>query len=607
MKKLSIKGVTESDFVKITFGIPMWDDLELVNPTILKLLLKGGSGSGNFGHSGRPGEVGGSGSGGGSLDSWIRGNPTSEERNVVATRTRSSTTLRTQLQRIESNDPKYEVGQVVEYKDGASFTAHDILAGEGAGDIGWKSNDGAVIRILNPKHGLDIDYTKTKGIRFGASNEKETILASKYRVVNRTMMTEPNTNPEYGYKIPVYTLEESDEFTKGGSGSGNFGHSGRPGEIGGSGGGSAAGNLESRLIGVSEGKSFGESLLKDGKLQECYENSRKEYFLQREAGNNPKYVMGEVYTTKVGDDPDFVGLGTFHAWVEVGDKILDSTPFDLGGVNESGPYALPSKANYPLIEYIGRFTADSKDLTDEPLSFFPKIKLPIPEELWKPKEYFPPKFRAYRAKEDAEEYERQNAWTRTPIAKFVIKGGSGSGNFGHSGREGMVGGSGEGGGWLNSISTEEMGALGGWKESSSEIRALQKLGLESKELDQFNTCLNKAPTYEGELYRGIEVESKVELEKFAVGSEITLEAHSSATKSRDISDSFALRGGSFPTVFRIQSKTSKDISDFTDDNPLFKAEKECVLMKGTKYSVTNVSKTNLGAGDYFFTIDMDEI
>lgn len=61
--------------------------------------------------------------------------------------------------------------------------------------------------ISNPKRGLDIDYRDVKS-KFGASSEQETLITGRYRVQEVRDITEPSTNPDYGYTVKAYYLKE---------------------------------------------------------------------------------------------------------------------------------------------------------------------------------------------------------------------------------------------------------------------------------------------------------------------------------------------------------------------------------------------------------------
>ena len=98
--------------------------------------------------------------------------------------------------------------------------------------------------------------------------------------------------------------------------------------------------------------SFG-ACLTTGNPNECYENARKEYWAQKEAGKFPKYMQGTVYgwqnsSSHTGgnkyagqaDDLSKEASPLHHAWVEEGGRIYDATPFKHG----EGDYKnLPSR------------------------------------------------------------------------------------------------------------------------------------------------------------------------------------------------------------------------------------------------------------------------
>jgi hypothetical protein len=56
--------------------------------------------------------------------------------------------------------------------------------------------------------------------------------------------------------------------------------------------------------------------------------------------------------------------------------------------------------------------------------------------------------------------------------KIEVKGGGGSGNFGHEGRPGEIGGSGEGGGSSSNSGTSRSGS--GWSSPREEFRFVQQ-------------------------------------------------------------------------------------------------------------------------------------
>ena len=133
--------------------------------------------------------------------------------------------------------------------------------------------------------------------------------------------------------------------------------------------------------GVTDTDRLIEPVIKDGKANECYENARREYWERKNKGENPKYVMGNVYAVTKDDmksiggvDSDAMDKISFpipHAWVEVNGMISDATPFKYG----QGDYStLPenyAKENFHVALYAPDRRVDESKLT-EVLKFFPK-------------------------------------------------------------------------------------------------------------------------------------------------------------------------------------------------------------------------------------------
>lgn len=111
------------------------------------------------------------------------------------------------LERINVSVPNWYVGDVVDLFL-SSFSTALFSRGESAGHISWKSSDGAIVAIENPTRGLTVDYGKVNQRFFSASGERETIVTGAYRVTAKELIVEPHTYPEYGYRVPLYTLAE---------------------------------------------------------------------------------------------------------------------------------------------------------------------------------------------------------------------------------------------------------------------------------------------------------------------------------------------------------------------------------------------------------------
>ena len=183
------------------------------------------------------------------------------------------------------------------------------------------------------------------------------------------------------------------------------------------------------------------------------------------------------------------------------------------------------------------------------------------------------------------------------------KGGEGSGNFGHEGRPGEVGGSGEGGGgltgsdWENSLGAQETKAMKGWVGGSAKIREYQRDGKgdakTKKETELIESALNKDGNYEGKAYRGVDNLSDADYKEILSSDTIELEALSSATKEKRVAFGFAK--GKNNVVFEINAKSGVDIGKFS-----LLGEKEVILRKGAKYKTLG-SKTEK-VGNYTFTV-----
>jgi hypothetical protein len=114
--------------------------------------------------------------------------------------------------RVERDDPFWRIGDVFEFTYVKSFTRNvkDIRAGKSAGCIAWKSNDGALILIRNPKRGFDVNEDVYHNIKvpFSAASEAETMVTGAYKVVKIFRVTEPGTSKSCGYKTRMYLIEE---------------------------------------------------------------------------------------------------------------------------------------------------------------------------------------------------------------------------------------------------------------------------------------------------------------------------------------------------------------------------------------------------------------
>lgn len=115
------------------------------------------------------------------------------------------------LERVSSEVPAE--GDILSFNPG-SFTKVSLSSGKSAGHIAWKSYDKCIFRLVNPTRGWEVDYTMLRevapqALMFDASAEQEVIVAGNYRIVSKEMIVEPDTNPNYGYRIPLFVLQET--------------------------------------------------------------------------------------------------------------------------------------------------------------------------------------------------------------------------------------------------------------------------------------------------------------------------------------------------------------------------------------------------------------
>lgn len=210
--------------------------------------LLGGAGSGNFGHGGRPGEVGGSGEGGGASGvgaPYFNRNPRlAPFRSIPVVRSEGT----------GSRHPEAEVagGKIHLYPkfDKLAPAVQDFVF---AHEVGHAVLDEKGLTALVPDaEALGIDVWDTDNLPFGQNNMHEAFadaFASYH--TDREVVTR---YPAWAKLVETYAKRKKGKqdlsfrsrlflYQLGGAGSGNFGHSGRPGEIGGSGEGDEGGGF----------------------------------------------------------------------------------------------------------------------------------------------------------------------------------------------------------------------------------------------------------------------------------------------------------------------------------------------------------------------------
>jgi len=111
--------------------------------------------------------------------------------------------------------------------------------------------------------------------------------------------------------------------------------------------------------------------------------------------------------------------------------------------------------------------------------------------------------------------------------------------------------------------------------------------------DSFSKVLDKAPTYTGVVYRGLLL-TPDQAEALKIGSQWSLDAHSSSSKTRLVAEAFAvsranMSSGKLPVVIQMETKHGADISSWASSmqDPGLD-QKEVVLRSGTKAKITAI-------------------
>lgn len=140
--------------------------------------------------------------------------------------------------------------------------------------------------------------------------------------------------------------------------------------------------------------------------------------------------------------------------------------------------------------------------------------------------------------------------------------------------------------WEKSLSIEEIDAIERWTKTDwTTIREYEKDGVDDALVRAFNGALDKAPKYDGVVFRGLHIVSKDLKDKlFTVGAEVGFRASSSASRDSDVARSFAVGSR---VILQIRCKTGVSIENLSNtDEP----EQEVVLRRNTRYRVVRVVK-----------------
>lgn len=199
-------------------------------------LLKGGEGSGNFGHSGRPGERGGSSSDGG-------GDAARTEANAANQRFLD----KNPDLRFKPTEDKQQIGRTILEQMGGN----QLKAMTGANNFVTTARGGLQFKVPNAAKGINsvsvelhgddtyaVEFMRIRGGNVKIISSHSGIYADKLRGL---FERETKLSTSMTHRYDKGLLKTAD-LLKGGDGSGNFGHSGRPGEQGGSASGGGSGS-----------------------------------------------------------------------------------------------------------------------------------------------------------------------------------------------------------------------------------------------------------------------------------------------------------------------------------------------------------------------------
>jgi hypothetical protein len=369
---------------------------------------KGGAGSGNFGHGGRPGERGGSGGGGGLAD-----------RRMDAARQMSRRGARepgSAGRRTDDSGPDSGVDNKERIKDALDAAKyHDSLRQEHLNTADY--------------HDDEEEHDKRDSHSDAASLHEEA--AHTYRQYAQSLKkgdSDPDKERHFLDRIRHFVdharraseklgVDLKPKSTKGGAGSGNFGHGGRPGERGGS--SNAAGEYEK------------------GVIEKEPNDKAKEYFTKEaEKAADDRIDLAKVHIEHAGEKAARSNLGNDAVDAALGKKgareemVHDRLYSSLARVQA----ARHRMGDDPTEKGVAKelFNLGNAKLVGAALglnpSQVPAMQMGIMTQ----------------AKIAANASKLFNIYSKN---KKSLKGGAGSGNFGHGGRPGERGGSsGEGGG-----------------------------------------------------------------------------------------------------------------------------------------------------------------
>lgn len=130
----------------------------------------------------------------------------------------------------------------------------------------------------------------------------------------------------------------------------------------------------------------------------------------------------------------------------------------------------------------------------------------------------------------------------------------------------------------------------------TQIRKDEREGKKNPRIKAINRYIEKAPKYEGEIYRGLNLKTQDDLDNFlrstTKGSSVTLDAMSSFSSDRSIAHDFATDGKPAGSILlKVKdNRSGASIRDLTE----YPEESEVLVPKGASYKVVGVTKNDKG-------------
>ena len=479
----------------------------------VKSIFKGGPGSGNFGHEGRPGEVGGSGEARSSTGHDAAGgnnhfvenqsfDPVGKDLKVLYHVTRSSKIKSLFEKGIElRSGERTGVGGALALEQSVWMYERDIK--ELLPHFEERSYKSAIIKALVPE--ADIVRTSISGVVYSrvavpASNVEGAYKFPKSSAtkIDKDHLFDLSLHKQIVSVVQLPQVSSPSKFKKkvqkGGPSSGNFGHSGRLGQVGGSGEG--IGNLDfgsyhdiyhgtaEEFISLIKEK----GLVPDDKVF-ATESFNVASFYARNAAYRTKSKKCAIVVLHKEDFPDRFYPDQHSRPELITDKTIPPSRIkriEIYNISQFSkdkprPYQIVTitkeeKKSVDIEVYHVHFINDSID--DKKSIYFKSKPKPINkvkfekdfrEATSKLEQEFQPILQEYfkdQKKAVLSDIQNKLFWPHEKargrrsvvplgIGKVLnigtVKGGPGSGNFGHSGREGQVGGSGEDGGDVSEV------------------------------------------------------------------------------------------------------------------------------------------------------------